>query len=81
LTVADYRLGDEVQKIDTPILLTESDGERLWPGQSRQLFDRLPGPKMIVTFATEEGAGCHCEPLAQAVREAHIFDWLEGHLG
>ena len=80
-TIAAYHLGDEVQKIDTPILLTESEGEQLWPGQSRQLYERLPGPKMIVTFTTDEGAGGHCEPLAQAVREAHIFDWLEEHLG
>lgn len=79
--IAAYRLGDEVQKIDTPILLTESEGEQLWPGQSRRLYERLPGPKMIVTFTTDERAGGHCEPLAQAVREAHIFDWLEEHLG
>jgi Prolyl oligopeptidase family len=79
-TITAYHVGDEVQKIDTPILVTESNGERLWPGQSRQLYSRLPGPKMIVTFSTEEGAGGHCEPLAQAVREAHIFDWLAEHL-
>ena len=43
--IAAYRLGDEVQKIDTPILLTESEGEQLWPGQSRRLYERLPGPE------------------------------------
>jgi hypothetical protein len=32
-------------------------------------------------FSTIAAAGGHCEPLAQAVREAHIFDWLEEHLG
>jgi hypothetical protein len=51
------------------------------PGQSRQLYECIPGPKEIVTFTTSEGAGGHCEPLAQALREARIFDWLEHHLG
>ena len=78
--IAAYHLGDEVQRIDTPILITESQGEQLWPGQSRQLYERLPGPKAIVTFTADEGAGGHCEPLAQALREARIFDWLEEHL-
>lgn len=80
LTIAGYRLGDEISQIDTPLLITESEGEQLWPGQSRQLYDRLQGPKEIVTFTAREGAGGHCEPLAQALREARIFDWLERHL-
>jgi Prolyl oligopeptidase family len=80
-TIAGYHLGDEVQKIDTPILITEAEGEQLWPGQSRQLYDRVPGPKELVTFTADEGAGGHCEPLAQALREARIFDWLQKHLG
>ena len=80
LTIAGYRLGDEVRQIDTPLLITESEGEQLWPGQSRWLYERLPGPKEIVTFTAHEGAGGHCESLAQALREARIFDWLERHL-
>jgi len=80
LTVAAYHLGDEVQKIDTPLLITESEDEPLWPGQSRQLYDRLPGRSEIVAFTAREGAAGHCEPLAQAIREARIFDWLDEHL-
>jgi hypothetical protein len=81
VTVAAYHLGNEVQHIDTPLLITESEGEPLWPGQSRQLYDRLLGPKEIATFTAHEGAGGHGEPLAQALRETRIFDWLEDHLG
>jgi hypothetical protein len=80
-TIAGYHLDDEVGQIDTPLLITESEGEQLWPGQSRQLYERIPGPKEIVTFTAREGAGGHCAPLAQALREARIFDWLEQHLG
>jgi len=80
LAIAGYHLGDEVRRIDTPLLITESENEQLWPGQSRQLYDRLESPKEIVTFTEDEGAGGHCEPLAQALRETRIFDWLERHL-
>jgi Prolyl oligopeptidase family len=80
-TIAAYHLGDEVRQIKTPLLITESEGEQLWPGQSRELYDRLQGPKEIVTFTAREGAGGHCAPLAQALREARIFDWLEEQLG
>lgn len=81
VTIAAYHLGEEIGQIDTPLLITESEGEELWPGQSRQLYDRVQGPKQIVTFTAREGAAGHCEPLAQSLREARIFDWLEQHLG
>ena len=81
VTIAGYHLGDEIRRIDTPLLITESDGEQLWPGQSRELYERLRGRKEMVTFTAHEGAGGHCEPLAQALREARIFDWLEQFLG
>ncbi|MGO9886215.1 MAG: alpha/beta hydrolase family protein [Solirubrobacteraceae bacterium] len=80
MTVAAYHLGDEVQHIATPLLITESEREPLWPGQSRQLYDRLQGAKELVTFTAREGARGHGEPLAQALRETRIFDWLDDHL-
>jgi hypothetical protein len=81
VTVAGYHLGDEVRRISTPLLITESDGEELWPGQSRELYERLSSPNEIVTFTAHEGARGHCEPLGQSLREARIFDWLATHLG
>ncbi len=68
---AAYRLGDEVAAIRTPLLVTDSDGERRWPGQAQRLFDRLPAPKELVRFAADEGV---------AVREARVFDWLDAYL-
>jgi Esterase FrsA-like len=79
-SVASYRLGDEVQQIRTPLLITDPDGEEFFPGQPQELYDRVPGPKELVRFTAEEGAGGHCEPMARALRETRIFDWLEGHL-
>ncbi|HYH88187.1 MAG TPA: hypothetical protein VEX67_03070 [Solirubrobacteraceae bacterium] len=46
--VADYRLGSELDGVRTPLLVVDRDGDDRWPGQSRDLFDRLPGAKRLV---------------------------------
>jgi len=79
-SVSAYRLGDEIQQITTPLLITDPEDEQFWPGQSQQLYDRLPGPKQLLRFTTAEGANRHCEPLARALRDTRIFDWLDDHL-
>jgi Prolyl oligopeptidase family len=79
-TVMRYRLSDEVEQIRTPMLITDPEGEQFWPGQSQELFDRLPGPKELIRFTAAEGGGRHCEPLAPALRDARVFDWLDRHL-
>jgi hypothetical protein len=79
-TVAAYRLDGEEQQITTPLLITDPEDEQFWPGQSRELYDRLPGIKELVTFTAQEGANRHCEPMARSLRETRIFDWLESYL-
>ena len=78
--VARYRLGEEVAQITTPLLITDPEEEQFWPGQSQQLYHRLPGPKLLIEFTAHEGASRHCEPLAAALRETRIIDWLEQYL-
>jgi hypothetical protein len=75
--VEQYRLGDLVQRIRTPIMLTDPEGEQFWPGQSRRLYDALPGPKVLVPFTKAEGADMHCEPMARSLLEQRMFDWLD----
>ncbi len=79
-TVLEYRLGDEVAQITTPLLITDPEHEQFWPGQSLELHDRLTGDRELVAFTAHEGADGHCEPLAPMLREARIFDWLEDRL-
>jgi hypothetical protein len=79
--VRTYRLGDEVTQITTPLLITNPENEQFWPGQSQQLYDRLPGEKELVAFTTHEGADRHCEPMGRALRDARLFDWLARYLG
>ena len=78
--VSEYRLGDEVNDITTPMLVCAPDDDQLLPGQSQELYDRLPGEKKLVRFTVEEGAHRHCEPMGYAVRDARVFDWLERYL-
>lgn len=75
--VEQYRLGDLAQRICTPIMITDPEGEQFWPGQSRRLYDALPGPKMLVPFTKAEGADMHCEPMARSLLEQRMFDWLD----
>jgi hypothetical protein len=77
--VASYRLGDEVQNITTPLLITDPDDEQFFPAQSQQLYDLVPGAE-LVRFTAHEGANGHCEPLARSLRDTRVFDWLEGYL-
>jgi hypothetical protein len=73
----DYVLTDElIAQITTPVLITNPDNEQFWPGQSQELFDKLPGRKAIVAFTEAEGADSHCEPAASGIRGERIFDWL-----
>jgi hypothetical protein len=74
----DYALSDEmIGQITTPLLITDPENEQFWPGQSKELHDKLTSPKSIVGFSEAEGADSHCEPAASGVRGERIFDWLE----
>ncbi len=79
-TVTEYRLGDEVEQITTPLLITNPEDEQFWPGQAQELYDRLTGVKELVTFTTAEGANRHCQPMARSLFDARIYDWLAGYL-
>jgi hypothetical protein len=39
--VRQFRLGDEVESVSTPMLVRENPAEPFWPGQARQLHERL----------------------------------------
>jgi prolyl oligopeptidase family protein len=72
-----YTLKGVVDRITTPLLITDPEGEQFWPGQSARLYDQLPGSKRLVGFTAAEGADRHCEPMARSLVEQRIFDWLD----
>ena len=73
--------GGVAERIRCPMLVTDPEGEQFWPGQSQQLYDALPGPKLLVPFTAAEGADLHCEVKAPGLRAQRIFDWLDSTLG
>jgi hypothetical protein len=76
-----YALTDDViGQIRCPVLVTDPDHEQFWPGQSRELYDKLPAGKALIRFTAEEGADSHCEPAGQGIRGERIFDWLDQHI-
>ena len=80
--VRQYALtGELVAQIGCPLLITDPEGEQFWPGQSKQLYDALPGQKLLVPFTRAEGADLHCEPMAPGLRAQRVFDWLDATLG
>jgi alpha-beta hydrolase superfamily lysophospholipase len=72
-----YTLDGITDRITVPMLVTDPEGEQFWPGQSRRLYDALPGPKQLVPFSAAEGADRHCEPMARSLLEQRLFDWLD----
>ncbi|HEX6116077.1 MAG TPA: prolyl oligopeptidase family serine peptidase [Solirubrobacterales bacterium] len=76
--VARYNLADVVDRIRVPLLITDPEDEQFWPGQSRRLYEALPGPdKRLVPFTAAEGANLHCEPMARSLVDQRVFDWLD----
>jgi len=80
-TVEQYQLGDLVKEIKAPMMITDPEDEQFWPGQSRLLFDALPGSKLIVPFTKAEGANMHIEPMGRSLLEQRMYDWLDETLG
>ena len=67
----------DIAAIDTPVLVTDPEDEQFWPGQPRELFEKLAGAKAHRPFTRGEGANFHCEPMGLGVRSERIFDWLD----
>jgi hypothetical protein len=76
----DYEARDVAGRITTPLLITDPDNEQFFPGQSRQLYDLLPGEKEIIGFIQAQGANFRCQPTARQLTHTQMLDWLAGRL-
>ncbi len=72
-----YRLDDVVDKIRTPLLVCDPDREQFWPGQAQRLVDALPDYAEQLRFRSAEGADFDGEPMARALVDQRMFDWLD----
>ncbi|MGH1550252.1 alpha/beta hydrolase family protein [Leifsonia poae] len=80
-TVMQYTVQDVAAQITTPLLITDPEHEQFWPGQSERLAALTPNVSTLVRFTEAEGADFHVQPLARALTEQRMFDWLDERLG
>jgi hypothetical protein len=78
--VMQYTVEDVAAQITTPLLITDPEHEQFWPGQSERLAALTPGVSTLVRFTEAEGADFHVQPLARALTEQRLFDWLDERL-
>jgi hypothetical protein len=75
--VRGYTLKGVVDQITTPLLITDPDGEQFWPGQSKQLYDALPGGEAARALHRRRGGRPSLPALARSLTEQRILDWLD----
>ncbi|MEU9286171.1 alpha/beta hydrolase [Streptomyces sp. NPDC048275] len=68
---------DVVGRIKTPTLVLDYEDEQFYPGQARQMFDKLTSPKDYVKLTAATGAQLHCSPMAPQQHCEVVFDWLD----
>ena len=78
--VARYHLYDVVERITTPMLITDPEDDQFFSGQPQRLFDALPGEKALTPFTREQGANYHCEPLARGLVSLRMNDFFAEQL-
>lgn len=78
--VQQYTVADLADRITTPLLITDPEGEQFWPGQSERLLQLTPEVSTLARFTAAEGADLHCQPLGRALSQECILDWLDERL-
>ncbi|WP_432043319.1 alpha/beta hydrolase family protein [Streptomyces cadmiisoli] len=68
---------DVVSRIKMPALVLDYEFEQFYPGQARQMFDKLTSPKDYVKLTAATGAQLHCSPMAPQQHCEVVFDWLD----
>ncbi|MGW2916860.1 alpha/beta hydrolase family protein [Streptomyces angustmyceticus] len=71
---------DVVRRITMPTLVLDYEDEQFYPGQPRQMFDKLTAPKDYVKLTAATGAQLHCSPMAPQQHCEVVFDWLQEKL-
>ena len=71
-----FNVRDVINRIKCPIFIADPEDEQFWPGQPQEVYEALTCPKTIVSFTAEEGANWHCQPMARALYDQRMHDWL-----
>ncbi|MGW5904992.1 alpha/beta hydrolase family protein [Streptomyces althioticus] len=75
--IASLDITDVVPRISVPTLVLDYDDEQFYPGQPRQMYEALRGPKDYLKLTRAEGAQLHCSPMAPQLHCEVVLDWLQ----
>jgi pimeloyl-ACP methyl ester carboxylesterase len=75
-----FDLQGRLTGIGCPTALTAAEDDPL-ARSAEQVYDALPGVKVLLRFGTAEGAGDHCEMRNRSLLDQRVFDWLDDVLG
>ncbi|MEW1750823.1 alpha/beta hydrolase family protein [Streptomyces angustmyceticus] len=78
--ITSLDITDVVRRITMPTLVLDYEDEQFYPGQPRQMFDKLTAPKDYVKLTAATGAQLHCSPMAPQQHCEVVFDWLQEKL-
>lgn len=71
-----FDLDGRLAQIGCPTAVTAAEDDPL-ARTAEQVYDALPGTKVLLRFATAEGAGGHCEMGSRSLLDQRVFDWLD----
>ncbi|MEU8567610.1 acyl-CoA thioester hydrolase/BAAT C-terminal domain-containing protein [Streptomyces pathocidini] len=66
-----------VSRIKAPTLVLDYEFEQFYPGQPREMYEKLTAPKDYVKLTAATGAQLHCSPMAPQQHCEVVFDWLQ----
>jgi hypothetical protein len=78
--IASLDISDVVGRIKAPTLVLDYEFEQFYPGQPRQMYDRLTAARDYVKLTAATGAQLHCSPMAPQEHCEVVFDWLQEKL-
>ncbi|MFC5804597.1 alpha/beta hydrolase family protein [Streptomyces formicae] len=76
LAMDRFRLSGVAGRITCPTLVVANDEDPL-AAQAQLLHDAVGGPKTLVRFGGDDGAGGHCEAWNRSLLDQRVFDWLD----
>ncbi len=74
--VAPFDLTGRIEAITCPTAITAAENDPL-ARSAEEIYDALPGEKVLLRFRGSEGAGDHCEMGNRSLLDQRVFDWLD----
>jgi alpha-beta hydrolase superfamily lysophospholipase len=80
LMTYDYAYGDDINRIQCPMLIMDGEDAGFGAGQAKRLYEKLSGIKEYMLFKEKDAASLQCQNSALSLSGQRMFDWLDEHL-